>query len=59
MYVHFRSGGEWLITNMRRGESLFEMDSDNYVSYSNAPVYSFKCSNKLIGFTSERHHRGR
>ncbi|XP_003382357.1 PREDICTED: suppressor of fused homolog [Amphimedon queenslandica] len=24
------SGGEWLITNMRRGESLFEMDSDNY-----------------------------
>jgi suppressor of fused-like protein len=23
------SGGEWLITNMRRGESLFDIDNDN------------------------------
>lgn len=38
MYVYYqeswyyRSGGEWLVTNMRRGESVFEIDTDNQVS---------------------------
>ena len=33
-FVHcfFRTGGKWLVTNMRRGESLFDIDPDTHVS---------------------------
>ena len=32
----FRTGGEWLVTNMRRGESLFELEHDSVVRSTKA-----------------------
>ena len=32
----FRTGGEWLVTNMRRGESLFELEHDCVVRSTKA-----------------------